>query len=209
MWDLIGFYRALCSFCSLTTREVIAVNIDISSHDAFNDLLYCNLVTIRWLSGCFWFIHSWILLGNTICSFVSEDNVCISTKWQQIGLVVKLTQTTAEKNVLRRDSEACASPLHHNGPLHESSGDAAEGASKVSHDFLWRSSHIHNTCNLRLFIPGCIREFSSWYKRRQQEQHQSPENPIKNQAGRPVSLRGHPQMSPCFTLLFKVTLEHA
>lgn len=32
-------------------------------------------------------------------------------KWQQIGLSVKLTQTTADRNVLRQDIEASASSL--------------------------------------------------------------------------------------------------
>ena len=71
----------------------------------------------------------------TFCSetpFVPEDSVCVyKQKWQQIGLSVKLTQTTADKNVLGARRPSLCQLAHHNGLLCESAGNEAEGASKL------------------------------------------------------------------------------
>lgn len=75
---------------------------------------------------------------------------------------------------------------------------------------LWRSTHNRNPCNLRVSVPGRIGGRSSRCERRQQEQHQSPEYLIKNQAGRLGPWRGNPQMSlfsPCVTLSLSLSVS--
>lgn len=132
--------------------------------------------------------------------------VCISRSGNRLASQLNWPKQQLTKCPQARQWSLCQL-THRSGLLYESAGNVAEGASKVSDDFLWRSGHNRNTCNLPLSIPGCIRGFSSWYKRRQQEQHQSPENLIKNLPGRLVPSRGHSQMSLSLSVFHSVSLS--
>lgn len=99
-----------------------------------------------------------VLAAKSACCcatpFAPEDTLCVCVykqKWQQIGLSVKLTQTTDDKNVLGQGTEASASPLDMKAFCSSSAGNVAEGASKGFRSFFFEDQvTIHRLCR-RLF----------------------------------------------------------